>query len=227
MKWLVRHRVPAAMVALVISAVLALLVREPVFEGSLVREMSPDLPELVSARKIAAARDGRESSVIILSPADGATIQDVFEAIGSMQAALGIAIADVEFRSILAVRDQLFFFDLGPDSPVSELLIALRESPQYQFLVSPSLPMFVELVVTEELGLPEGGRIVDGRERADSPPGARHVASREPSHAFPRQHAGLDGSGGVGPLRHAQGAHQLHHCRPRQPRAGRPVSRSE
>ena len=148
MNWLVRHRAPAAVAAIVASALLALLVREPVFEGSLVREMSPDLPELVAARTIAAARDGRESSVIIVSPADGTSIRETFEAIELMQAALGLVIDDVGFRSILAVREQLFFFDLDPDSPVSALLVALRESPQYQFLVSPSLPMFVELVVT-------------------------------------------------------------------------------
>lgn len=166
MSLLVRHRVPAAALALLLTALMAALVREPVFEGSLVREMSPDLPELVAARTLADARGRRETSVVIVRPDEGASIESVFDALGLMQASLGVAIDGLDFRSILAVREQLFFFDLAPDDPIVELVRALRESPQYQFLVSPTSPMFVELVTTGQV---DQDRIYDAIDAWDRP----------------------------------------------------------
>ena len=114
---LVRRRWPAAIAALILVTVLAVTIREPVFEGSIVREMSQDLPELVDSRTIANARGNVESSIIILTAAPQATIRDVFAELEILEFSLAASIPGATTRSPRQFDAQLFLMGLELDDP--------------------------------------------------------------------------------------------------------------
>ena len=113
--FLVRHRRALAGTAVLLVILLGALVREPVFQGSLVSEMSPDLPELVAAQRIRDARAGRETSVIMIRPAADASIRETLDALEQIHAAL-LDIEDSDVRSILPTRHLLFAYGLDDDA---------------------------------------------------------------------------------------------------------------
>ena len=124
-----------AVIALVLVAVIALQVQQPVFSGSMVEDISEDNLQLQADQLIAEAR-GNKETIFVVVEAGNATIDQAFADVESLGSALEEAGLNVGVRSVHQLRGQLFLLGLSKDDSFSELLAALRLDEANSPLVS-------------------------------------------------------------------------------------------
>ena len=111
----------------------------------MVGQMSGSNARLEIARQITAAAGGETAAAIIISPGR-MSISEVFadlEALGGKFAALD---GRVTMRSIDTAREQLFLYELNPESPVADLLRVLRDNPLATAIINNDATRFLIVI---------------------------------------------------------------------------------
>jgi len=143
----------SALVATLLLAIMASVIRAPDIEGSMVDEMSGTSVQLEVARRIFAATGDATTLAIIVAP-DVLTIGEVFANLAELRDKLGVLRDEVALRSIDASREQLFLYGLSAEDPVQELLRALRDTPQATTIINAAATRFL-VVITAPSALEE------------------------------------------------------------------------
>ena len=125
----------------------------------MVDQLSGTTADLAVVRQIAAATGNTSTAIIIVTPGD-VSIADVFADLALLRQQLAELGGDISLRSIDAVHDQLFVFDLSAQDPALDLLAALRHAADSRaminndgtrFLIAVSAPKSLELQVLDVL----------------------------------------------------------------------------
>jgi predicted RND superfamily exporter protein len=125
----------SAIAATVLLALFAALIRPPVIQGSMLDQIPSSNMRLEIERRITAASGGTTLTAVIVAPRE-VSVSDVFGDLDKLRAELARLDRRIDMRSVDAVREQLFVYDLGGEDPVASLLGALRDSPQAATAVS-------------------------------------------------------------------------------------------
>jgi len=133
--WIADHPRASALAATLLLGVIASVIRAPVIEGSFVEHMSDGNKQLEIARQISAAAGNASAAVVILTPSD-VPVETIFADLDGLAAELSALDPRVELRSINSARAQLFAFDLSLSSPIGDLLLALRGTPEGSALIN-------------------------------------------------------------------------------------------
>ena len=120
---------------MLLFAAMAILIRPPVFSGSIVDHITAPPPELIASENIAAARDDQQSLLVVVEASER-SIGELFDDLASLESELQSRRIDAEVRSLNVFEDQLFLFGLNKSSPAEALLQAVRDSGGQQWLVA-------------------------------------------------------------------------------------------
>ncbi|MDH3273052.1 MAG: MMPL family transporter [Gammaproteobacteria bacterium] len=144
--WLAARPRSSAWIATGLLALLALMIRPPVIEGSMLDQISGSNEGLEVALQIAQASGDATTVAVIVRPKVGISIAAVFDDLATLRQKLASASDSASVRSIDSVRDQLFLYDLNPDDSVHTLTSALRENPLAQTIISADALSFLVVV---------------------------------------------------------------------------------
>jgi len=147
--WIADRPRGSAIAATILLALIAGLIRPPVIEGSMVDQLSGSNARLEIARRINAATGGESTTAIIVSPAN-TSIGAVFADLETLRAEFAAQDGRIAMRSIDAAREQLFVYELSLDSPVAELLRALRDNPQATTIINNDATRFLIAIASPE-----------------------------------------------------------------------------
>ena len=152
--WLALRPRGSALFAAGVLALVALMVRPPVIEGSVLDRISGNNEGLEVARQIARASGDASTVAVIVRPKPDVTIAAVFADLAVLRRNLAAVSNNVSVRSVDSARDQLFLYDLTPTDLLHRLTGALRENPQARAVISSDADSF--LVVISSPGDEEG-----------------------------------------------------------------------
>jgi len=130
--WLALRPRGSALFATGVLALIALMIRPPVIEGS--------------ARQIARATGDASTVAVIVRPKPDITIGAVFADLALLRQDLAAVGKNVSVRSVDSARDQLFLYDLTPTDLLHRLSIALRENPQARSIISADASSFLVVI---------------------------------------------------------------------------------
>jgi len=149
--WIADRPKGAAVVAVVLLAVLATLIRAPVIEGSMLDQLSGSNQRLEIARRITAAAGGEITIAIIFTPRE-VSIGSIVDDLARLQGALSAVGERIVVRSVDAAGDRLFAYDLKEAAPIASLLSVLRENPESATIINQTATRFVAVIsLPEEL----------------------------------------------------------------------------
>ena len=149
--WIADRPKGAAVVAVVLLAVLATLIRAPVIEGSMLDQLSGSNQRLEIAHRITAAAGGEITIAIIFTPRE-VSIGSIVDDLARLQGALSAVGERIVVRSVDAAGDRLFAYDLKEAAPIASLLSVLRENPESATIINQTATRFVAVIsLPEEL----------------------------------------------------------------------------
>jgi len=163
--WIADRPRGAAIVAVVLLAMIAALIRPPVIQGSMVDQLSGSNERLEIARRITAAARGETSIAIIFTPRV-VSIAAVFDDLADLQVALSALSERIVIRSVGAARDRLFAYDLEEADGIASLLNVLRVNPESATIINHSATRFLAVVLLPE-ALERGALDIVDRHSAD------------------------------------------------------------
>ena len=146
--WLAARPRASALLATGLLALLAMMIRPPVIEGSMLDQISGSNEGLEVALQIARASGDATTVAVIVRPKTGIDIAAVFDDLAVLREKLASVSTSVSVRSIDTARDQLFLYDLTPGDSVLTLATALRENPLAQTIISADALSFLVVVAS-------------------------------------------------------------------------------
>jgi predicted RND superfamily exporter protein len=144
--WLAARPRGSALLATCLLALVAMMIRPPVIEGSMLDQISGSNEGLEVARQIARATGDVTTVAIIVRPKAEANIAAIFDDLASVREKLASVSNGALVRSIDSARDQLFLYDLGPTDSVLTLMSALRDNPLARTIISANASGFLIVV---------------------------------------------------------------------------------
>ena len=144
--WLAMRPRRSALVATGLLAIIAMMIRPPVIEGSMLDQISGSNEGLQVARLIARASGDASTIAVIVRPKTDMTIAAVFADLALLRQRLVAVGNSVSVRSVDSARDQLFLYDLVPADLLRKLTNALRENPQAQTIISSDASSFLIVI---------------------------------------------------------------------------------
>jgi predicted RND superfamily exporter protein len=144
--WLAARPRGSALLATCLLALIAMMIRPPVIEGSMLDQISGSNEGLEVALAIARATGDATTVAIIVRPKVEADIAAVFDDLASVREKLSAVSNGASVRSIDSAREQLFLYDLAPTDSVFMLTSALRENPLAQTIISADASGFLIVV---------------------------------------------------------------------------------
>jgi predicted RND superfamily exporter protein len=144
--WLALRPRGSALLATGLLALIAMMIRPPLIEGSMLDQISGSNEGLEVAQRIARASGDRATVAIVVSPKPAANIATIFDDLALLRQALASVGDGVSFQSIDSARDQLFLYDLALTDSVRALTRALRENPLARTIISADASSFLIVV---------------------------------------------------------------------------------
>jgi predicted exporter len=144
--WLALRPRGSALFATGVLALVALMIRPPIIEGSMLDQISGSNEGLEVARQIARASGDASTVAVIVRPRPEITIAAVFHDLALLRQGLTTVSKNVSVRSVDSVRDQLFLYGLTPTDLLRNLTFVLRDNPQVQTIISSDASSFLVVI---------------------------------------------------------------------------------
>jgi predicted RND superfamily exporter protein len=144
--WLAARPRGSALLATGLLALVAMMIRPPVIEGSMLDQISGSNEGLEAAMQIARASGDATTVAVIVRPKAAIDIAAVFDDLAMLRQKLASVSSSASARSIDSARDQLFLYDLTPADSVHTLTNALRDNPLAQTIISADASGFLIVV---------------------------------------------------------------------------------
>jgi len=156
----------SAVMATVLLALIASLIRPPMIEGSMVDQMSGTSGRLEIGRRISDAAGAMSTTAVIVTPAD-ADIADIFVDLAALRGQLAGLDARITMRSVDAAHEQLFIYGLSPGDPVGDLLTVLRDNPEAATIINRDATRFLIVIASPEVLEVEVLRVLNNHRWSD------------------------------------------------------------
>jgi predicted RND superfamily exporter protein len=144
--WLAARPRGSALLAAGLLALVAMMIRPPVIEGSMLDQISGSNEGLAAAMQIARASGDATTVAVIVRPKAAIDIAAVFDDLAMLRQKLASVSSSASVRSVDSARDQLFLYDLTPTDSVHMLTNALRDNPLAQTIISADASGFLIVV---------------------------------------------------------------------------------